>query len=94
MFFDANFGQTSSRAAQRGEVHCIADAFVLNGRGAASIIEYHSNKIAGTVQNSMAGESALRVGVADKLRFNRKMLEAFRHGYVDAPKEWRNGVLS
>ena len=67
----------------------IADAAVLNGKGTASIVEYHSNQITRVVHSSMVAERASMVGAADRLLFNRKLLEALWHGDVDVQKEWR-----
>ena len=64
-------------------VNFIADAAVLNGKGTAYIVEYHSNKITRVVHSSMVVESASMVGAADRPLFNRKLLGVLWHGDVD-----------
>ena len=89
-FFDASLGKTAGgAAAQRGEVHFLTGEQSLRGPCAASILEFHSNKISRVVRSSMAAECCSLAASADKLVYNQKLLDALWYGATLVEVDWR-----
>ncbi|CAE7864387.1 TY1B-PL [Symbiodinium microadriaticum] len=92
-FFDASLGKTAGdAAAQRGEVHFLTGEQGLRGPCAASILEFHSNKIARVVRSSMAAECCSLAASADKLIYNQKLLDALWYGATLVGTDWRTNL--
>jgi hypothetical protein len=89
-YFDASLGTVSDLAAQRGEVHFIANPDVLTSIGSAGILEFHSNRISRVVRSSMAAECASMTGAAARLVYNLKLWDALRFGNLEVTPSWRN----
>ncbi|CAE7449079.1 TY1B-PR1 [Symbiodinium sp. CCMP2592] len=88
-FFDASLGKTGSAAAQRGEVHFIADKKCLREPASAAILEFHSCKISRVVRSSMSAECCSMAAAADKLLYNQKLFDALWFGHIEVGANWR-----
>ena len=88
-FFDASLGKASELAAQRGEIHFIAEESSLRQRGRANVLEFHSNKIARVVRSSLAAEGASMASCTDRLVYNLKLLDALSNGVLEVKPDWR-----
>ena len=88
-FFDASLGKAADHTAQRGEVHFLADASVLQGQGKACILEFHSNKIARVVRSSLAAEGASMAACTDRLVYNMKLYDVLKNGSLEVSPTWR-----
>ena len=93
-YFDASLGKTSETAAQRGEVHFLADPSVLSGSGRASVLELHSNKVARAVRSSMAAGSCSMASASDRLVYNLKLLDALAYGKFEVSSSWRAELVT
>ena len=93
-YFDASLGKTNETAAQRGEVHFVADPAVLSGSGRASILEFHSNRVSRVVRSSMAAESCSMASASDRLVYNLKLLDALAYGKVEVTANWRSELVT
>ena len=89
-FFDAALGKSEDPTAQRGEAQFLAEASVVTSCASASLLEFHSNKVARVVRSSLAVECCSMSPAADCLVYNVKLLDALFYGDLDVPADWRN----
>ena len=89
-FFDASLGKVAELAAQRGEVHFVAEEAVLSTRARANVLEFGSNKIARVVRSSLAAEGASMAACTDRLVYNLKLLDALLNGRLEVGPDWRD----
>ena len=64
----------------------------MTGKGPATILEFHSNKITRVVKSSMAAESSSMSTTADRLIFNMKLYDALAHGHLTVHADWRTSL--
>ena len=93
-FFDAALGKTEDPVAQRGEAHFLAEKSAATSQGAATLFEFHSNKVSRVVRSSLAAECCSMSSAADRLVYNMKLLDALLHAEVEVPADWRHHLLT